>query len=86
MKLKKLDARMNGYGDFKYVAKFRKRADKSNFIDIRNWCWETWGPSCELEFWNESTNPAWAWAVTEFEMKIYVDSDKEASWFALKWS
>jgi hypothetical protein len=86
MKLKKLDARMNGYGNFKYVAKFRKRGDREKFIAIRNWCWEQWGPSCELEFWKEDVNPAWSWAVTEFETKIYIDSDKEASWYILKWS
>lgn len=77
---------MNGYGDFKYVAKFRKRADKEKFLEIRNWCWEQWGPSSELEFWRESVNPAWAWAISEFEMKLYIDSDKEASWYTLKWS
>ena len=86
MKLKKLDARMKGYGDFKYAAKFRKSGDRERFIEIRNWCWETWGPSCELEFWKEDRNPAWSWAVTEFEMKIYLDGDKEASWYTLKWS
>ena len=86
MKLKKLDARMNGFGDFKYLAKFRKRADRSQFIAIRNWCWEQWGPSCELELWNADVNPTWAWVVSEFEMKIYINSDKEASWYTLKWS
>ena len=77
---------MNGFGDFKYVAKFRKRADREKFIEIRNWCWEQWGPSSELEFWSENVNPAWAWTVSEFEIKIYLDSDKEASWYTLKWS
>ena len=86
MKLKKLDARMNGYGNFKYVVKFRKRFDSDRFIAIRNWCWEQWGPSCELELWSEAINPVWAWAVTEFDVKIYIDSDKEASWYTLKWS
>ncbi len=76
---------MNGFGNFKYVAKFRKRGDREMFISIRNWCWEQWGPSCELEFWKEDVNPAWAWAVSEFETKIYIDSDKEAGWFSLKW-
>ncbi len=85
MRLKKLDRRMNGYGNFKYATKFRRRADQDKFIEIRNWCWEQWGPSCELEFWNEQRNPAWAWAMTEFETKIYVASEKEASWFTLRW-
>ena len=86
MKLKKLDRRMKGFGDFKYSSKFRRRFDGDRFIEARNWCWETWGPSCELEFWDAGKNPAWTWVFTEFEMKIYLTGDKEASWFTLKWS
>lgn len=86
MRLKKLDRRMNGYGDFKYSTKFRRLSQGDLFFEVRNWCWETWGPSCELEFWDVNKNPAWAWAMTEFEIKIYLTGDKEASWFTLKWS
>ena len=77
---------MNGYGDFKYSTTLRRRSEGDLFFEVRNWCWETWGPSCELEFWDAKKNPAWAWNLTEFELKIYLTGDKEASWFTLKWS
>ena len=85
MRLRTIDRRMNGYGQFKYFVELRKEYDRSAFIAIRNWCWEQWGPSCELEFYEEEVNPHWAWNVTEFRTRIYIASDKEASWFMLKW-
>ncbi len=90
MKLTKIDRRMNGYGKFKYLVKFSIYGQSlEKFIDIRNWCWDQWGPSCELDFYgkeNLEKNPAWCWAVHEFECKIYLTGEPEASWFLLKWS
>jgi hypothetical protein len=85
MKLKKLDRRMNGYGDFKHKVEYRKRIDRAKFIQIRAWCWEQWGPSSEYEFWDSDVNPAWCWIVDEWGMKILLASDKEAQWYILKW-
>lgn len=85
MKLKKLDRRMNGYGDFKYKITYRKRTERLKFIEARNWCWEQWGPSSEYEFWDQSVNPAWCWIVDEWETKILLASDKEGQWYTLKW-
>ncbi len=85
MKLKKLDRRMNGHGDFKYKITYRKGSERLKFIEVRNWCWSQWGPSSEYEFWDEQVNQSWAWIVDEWETKILLATDKEAQWFTLKW-
>lgn len=84
MKLKKLDRRMKGYGSFKYKIDYPK-SKTHDFISARNWCWEQWGPSSELELWDESLNPAWCWIISEWEYKILLASDREAQWYILKW-
>lgn len=77
---------MNGHGDFARCVDFRA-IEIQKFIEIRNWCWEQWGPSCELNFWYkiQSPNPKWAWLMDEWRTRLYFGSDKEAQWFHLKW-
>ena len=62
------------------------------FLERRNWCWEQWGPSEELEFHvkGDGTNPAWCWIlenpyVYSEKMRIYFSTEKELSWYILKW-
>lgn len=84
--MKKLDRRMNGYGDFQKYVEFNKLS-LSKFCEVRAWCWEQWGPSCELEYWKQisNPNPAWCWITDEWRIRIYLASNKEAQWFLLKW-
>lgn len=89
MKIKKVDGRMNAHGDFEYVIPFRL-SNRKEFIEIRNWCWQSWGPSCELEHWQrlknqENINPAWSWSNQDFGMNIYLGDESKAAWYLLKW-
>lgn len=81
--MRKLDRRMNGHGSYEKFVEFGKH-NFDNFIEIRNWCWEQWGPSCELEFF-KNRNPSWCWLVDEWRIRIYLGSNKEVQWFLLKW-
>ena len=49
MKIKKLDRRHTGYGTYKFLIEFLQRSEFEKFFEARNWCWETWGPGCEVE-------------------------------------
>jgi hypothetical protein len=82
----KLDRRFAGYNNFKYCSEFA-RVEVQKFQDIRIWCWDTWGPSCELSKYTklDIQNPAWCWASTEWYTRIYFATDAEYSWFLLKW-
>lgn len=88
MKLIKLDRRMTGYGDFQYMVKFRSGISDQleKFLHHRTWCWENFGPSCELVFYKKfilTTEPSWCWSNNEYENRIYFVSEKYSSWYLL---
>lgn len=103
-KIKKIDKRYSGGKWFKYIATPKPRVnftsyfppstradEERQFIEMRNWCWNQWGPSTELRFYNhdwhrEWINPVWAWETEYDKLRIYFETDKEAAWFQLKWS
>lgn len=86
MKVKKTDRRTSGHEDFKRFVEF-SNDEQEKFINCRNWCWDQWGPSCELEFWEtiKNKNPAWCWLVDNWRIRIYLATEKEAQWFYLRW-
>jgi hypothetical protein len=86
MHLIKLDKRHSGGHRFRYSAVYT-RADYKEFCAQRQWCWETWGPSVELEFYDrvETRNAQWAWVNDQFKMRICLAGEKEASHYLLRW-
>lgn len=85
MKSKKLDKRHKGYSQFKYSVDFSWR-EKTKFCEVRNWCWEQWGPSCEINIAEElAEKPNWCWLFDDWRCRIYFISEKEYQWFILKW-
>jgi hypothetical protein len=87
MKLTKIDKRMNGFLYFKYKIQFVKTYDYMKFFEVRNWCWDQWGPSCELNLWHRCNyNDHWAWETVDNTLRIYLKTDKEASWLSLTWT
>lgn len=85
MRHRKLDRRMNGYGDFKYTARFTF-TEREKFCEIREWCWSQWGPSREFNLWDNTKNLAWCWCMDQYRIQIYFASDSEYQWFLLKWT
>ncbi len=100
--LKKTDKRHNGNQFWQYIVIIEKAVNinygrqsaiqKANDLNqIREWCWETYGPSCELDFWlmlddsAVSKNDKWCWHTNFDNFKIYLRTEKEANWFKLKW-
>ena len=84
MKTITLDKRYNGFEFFKYAVNFH-RSEKNQFIAIRNWCWQTWGPSCEIENFSLAKDPVWAWESSQWNTRLYFQSEKELNWYNLKW-
>ena len=100
--IKKTDKRHTGHYHWQYVVIVERIPTTlfgkpsilqkiDNLNTIREWCWTTYGPSCELEFWlaiNEAganKNEHWCWHTNYDNYKIYLRTDKEANWFKLKW-
>ena len=85
MKIKKLDKRHTGHGTYKFLVEFNSNQFEK-FFEARNWCWETWGPGCEVENTHKVTHERlWAWQYNEWNTRIYLATDKEANWWKLRW-
>jgi hypothetical protein len=91
-RITKLDKRHSGHLLYKYsVAPIWHSAYTYNdaiydqkFVNARNWCWKTWGPSSELTI--PFLNVYWAWD-TEFKhRRIYLKDDEELTFFKLKFN
>lgn len=80
----KLDKRYVGHEYFQYSENFTRR-EKDDFIQRRNWCWQTWGPSCEIEFLSDTETP-WCWLTNDFNLRIYLKNEKHLQWYILKWT
>lgn len=91
----KLDRRHSSYPFMKYYVTPRgyyKEEKIERFIELRNWCWETYGPGVERKYITlhptdtmlESKN-RWAWHTEEDYTRIYLKSDAELTLFKLKW-
>lgn len=86
---------MNGYGDFKYGVDFTWNWQGARFDEVRLWCWETFGPSVELDIWAEletigqPRNLKWCWDRGTYNKinrcMIYIKDDQEMNWFKLRW-
>ena len=91
MKLKKVDGRMSGYNSFPYCVELPGRTNMQKFVEIRQWCWDTWGPSCELDIWQiqewYDQNNEWCWLreTAYYKCRIYLGSEQAAALFTLKW-
>lgn len=93
-----LDNRFTGYKHFRYRVKTLGdyTVRYSTFIDIRTWCWDTWGSSCERDILIELADRdegflrLWSWHTERYNKRfadvyIYLASDAELSLFELKW-
>ncbi len=98
--VKRTDRRHLGSDRFKYYVDIRPedfskefKLILEKFFECRQWCWETWGPSREIDQydsieggWKEDQNPAWSWINDKHRARIYLANKEEAAHFALKWS
>jgi hypothetical protein len=81
-----LDRRFSGFNRFKFALEYTSK-ELDLYCQHREWFWTTFNSSCELEaqYKISNPNPDWCWELTQWKIRIYVKSDKEMNWFALKW-
>ena len=92
LQLETLDGRHSGNIFFKYRVWVYGPDRIRDFINVRNWCWEVWGSSCEREDYMMSysdqdvvTNSQWAWHKVDRSRYIYLVNDQALAFFKLKW-
>ena len=99
IKVKKTDKRHTAHNKFGYFVDIKmdkyteREAVYEKFFELRLWCWETWGPSREVDQCNtmkdtepKDKNSHWGWINDQFRSRIYLASPDEAAYFTLKWS
>ena len=99
IKVKKTDKPHTGYGSFKYYVDIKPMhwsnhtGVKEKFFELRLWCWDTWGPSRELDHFVNTAgekpidqNSKWTWINDQYRTRLYLGSQDEAAYFTLKWS
>lgn len=108
-KITKLDRRYSGNEYFKYslpgpgneyfnyMAVVKGFSGGVNAIDhfrnLRQWCWETFGPSCELSEYtilasnDKPVNERWCWVnETPYRCpRILIKNEEDRNWFVLRW-
>lgn len=95
-KIEKLDGRHKGssYFSHRVLVQGLKLERLKEFQTVREWCWATWGPSCEREIYlsfafnkieNRPLHWAWHYEVQFDECYIYITGPKELELFTLKW-
>ena len=90
-KIRKLDSRFNGAGCFTHMVEYTGRLPdcKVSFLQHRQWFWETFGPSSELELHHllpqSYVEASWSWQTSHNQIRIYLN-EKEPAWFKIKWS
>jgi hypothetical protein len=81
---KELDKRYTGDYQFHYCIDFYYKQGPL-FREVRNWCWDTWGPSCELKFIDQHEELKWAWITDNHRTRIYLCDTAEVNWYKLRW-
>lgn len=91
---KKVDKRNTGYPEWKYIINYPGYVRQQMFYKWREWCWQTWGPSKEIDAWKKdmndpnavSQNSNWCFQHDQYSIRIYLRSDKDLSMFLLRWT
>ncbi len=102
-KINKLNKRFTWYQHFSHRVEFaRHYSDRqlheriNNFIMLRQWCWDNFGPSVETMYWEqlkvtdqaELANDKWAWYVNThdgYRTFLYFADETALSFFKLNW-
>ena len=89
LSIQKLDKRFAGHRDFQYRIGFigYRQERVQQFLKVREWCWDTWGPGCERDYCYESVHKpiAWTWFSENGDEYIYLKDNALLTHFQLIW-
>lgn len=96
LEVTELDWRFTGKRHFKYMVRpyYASRIDHDKlFVEMRQWCWEQYGPSCEYRWYKNVSrdhpdfNKRWAWEVHNkgSQCRIFLKNREDVNWMVLRW-
>jgi len=86
--IQKLDARHNGHWYFTHRVEISGNWDqrREQFVQMREWCWENFGPGVERDLVDHKPETKWAWHVHDRPTGFYIYlKDELLTYFSLKW-
>ena len=99
IKVKRTDKRHTAYDRFRYYVEIKRddwaerHAVHEKFFELRLWCWETWGPSREVDQYSleidsipKDKNNHWSWINDQYRARLYLGASEDAAYFTLKWA
>ena len=99
LQIRKTDSRFTGHDRYQYYVKIKPSFNESameEFYKLRVWCWETWGPSREVNankpreyhenIYLDDVNMHWSWLNDEWRARLYLAGKDEVAFFKLRWS
>ncbi len=98
IKVKRTDKRHTAFDRYKYYVEIKhddwaeRHSVREKFYELRLWCWETWGPSREVDQYSlDYPNPTdrnthWGWLNDQYRARLYLAGPEDAAFFTLKWS
>jgi len=90
IKVSKVDKRYKAYGTFDYFVEPNKWPLGDNYLELREWFWENYGPGCDINtvcVYNppeRTNNYKWAWQDDEY--RLFLKDGPELAHLQLKWS
>lgn len=92
----KTDKRFSAYPHFKYNV--TSISGRNSFFELREWLWQTYGPSKELSEWTADLksgtfhmygpithhNMSWCWNTDTYSRRIFLLGDEELVMFKLR--
>jgi hypothetical protein len=86
--ISKLDGRHAGHILFSHRAEIIGTwiERDQEFVQVREWCWETFGPGVERDLIHAKKDSKWGWHLNQSPAKYYIYlKDEYLTHFTLKW-
>ena len=85
-----LDRRYKAFPFFQYYVEPISWPRTNNYLDLREWCWENYGPGCSIHMMSIFTNNVlhdkkYKWAWHDEEHRLYFKNESELSHLQLTW-
>jgi hypothetical protein len=85
----KLDRRFKAFPAFDYFVEIRQWPKTNNYLLLREWCWENYGPGCDVDMRTAYNVPEEAekykWTWQDDELRLFFKDGPELAHLQLTW-
>ena len=89
LRIVKLDKRYKAHPHFEYYVEPWEWPKANNYLLLREWCWETYGPGCDVAMRTAYNVPEEAekykWTWQDAELRLFFKDGPELAHLQLTW-